>query len=143
MPTPEEMLAELLKGMSDKKAANVWGQSAAEAEERQANAPRWWKRNLGAIAGTVTAVDKRNNFDGTRENPVIELKADDGKLWKWEITTWQFEQIAREKLVQKGDHIKQILGKREGKSYKGDDLIVTRNGEEVKAVGADSEEVPF
>jgi hypothetical protein len=44
-------------------------------------------------------------------------------------------------LVQKGDHIKQVLGKREGRSYKGDDLIVTRDGVEVKSIA--DEQVPF
>jgi hypothetical protein len=140
---PNEALKKLLGNLKDTDAAQVWGKSADEAAERQANQPRWWKRNLGPIEGTVTKVDKRMNFTGERENPVLEVTGDDGKLWKWEITTWQFEQIAREKLVQKGDHIKQVLGKREGKSYKGDDLIVTRDGVEVKSAVEEAAEVPF
>ena len=142
---PNDLLRNLLSGLKDKEAASTWGKVADEEERKQAERPSFWKRSEGPISGTVTRVYEDLNYEKTKNIPHIDIDGDDGRKWKWGITTTGFARIGAEKAIQKGDHIKQVLGKKEaGKTYYvGDDIIVTRDGVEVKSAVDEASEVPF
>ena len=119
-------LNDLLAGMKDKDAQNVWGQVGQKfaQDDLEKSGPTYWKRQMGDLKDKrVVRVFMKDNFERTGQNPALELE---GEIVV-ELKTTVLQKAAIRNAIQKGDVVSIAFAQEKTNGrYFNDKLIVDK-----------------